>query len=98
MAEGVETAEQHALLFRKGCDEVQGYFVSYPRPIADYAEIIGLVPVKRNSAAVADDDVLMTAQERPHDGPLAVAAYDLGQYLWANAAYASSRFRSGPIP
>src|SRR3970282_65676 len=30
LAEGVESAEQHALLFRKGCDEVQGYFTGRP--------------------------------------------------------------------
>ncbi len=41
LAEGVETAEQHALLFRKGCDEAQGYFIGYPRPIADYAALVG---------------------------------------------------------
>ncbi len=40
LAEGVETAEQHELLFRKGCDEVQGYFIGHPRPIADYADLI----------------------------------------------------------
>jgi diguanylate cyclase (GGDEF)-like protein/PAS domain S-box-containing protein len=41
LAEGVENAEQHALLFRKGCDEVQGYFTGRPRPIQDYAGLVG---------------------------------------------------------
>jgi diguanylate cyclase (GGDEF)-like protein/PAS domain S-box-containing protein len=41
LAEGVENAEQHALLFRKGCDEVQGYFTGRPRPVEDYAGLVG---------------------------------------------------------
>jgi len=41
LAEGVETAEQHANLFRKGCDEVQGYFTGRPSPIDDYAKLLG---------------------------------------------------------
>ncbi len=41
LAEGVETAEQHANLFRKGCDEVQGYFTGRPFPIDAYAELLG---------------------------------------------------------
>ena len=34
IAEGVETAEQLALLRTEGCDEVQGYFISHPLPLA----------------------------------------------------------------
>ncbi len=41
MAEGVETAEQLAFLTQECCDEVQGYLVGCPRPIEDYAEIVG---------------------------------------------------------
>jgi len=41
LAEGVETAQQHANLFRKGCDEVQGYFTGHPLPIDAYAELVG---------------------------------------------------------
>ncbi|MEJ7807642.1 MAG: EAL domain-containing protein, partial [Telluria sp.] len=33
VAEGVETAEQLALLTRQGCDEMQGYFFSKPLPV-----------------------------------------------------------------
>jgi EAL domain-containing protein (putative c-di-GMP-specific phosphodiesterase class I) len=43
VAEGVERAEQLALLEREGCEEVQGYLIGYPRPIAEYAELTGRV-------------------------------------------------------
>ena len=51
VAEGVETAEQHELLFRKGCDEVQGFFIGHPRPIADYAELTRGTPRARRARA-----------------------------------------------
>ncbi|MBS1190057.1 MAG: diguanylate cyclase/phosphodiesterase with sensor(s) [Rhodocyclaceae bacterium] len=35
IAEGAETAEQMAFLQKLGCDQVQGYYVSRPRPAAD---------------------------------------------------------------
>jgi EAL domain-containing protein (putative c-di-GMP-specific phosphodiesterase class I) len=41
IAEGVETNEQLEFLSREACDEVQGYLIGRPRPIADYAEMIG---------------------------------------------------------
>jgi EAL domain-containing protein (putative c-di-GMP-specific phosphodiesterase class I) len=34
VAEGVETVEQTALLKTLGCDEVQGYLISKPLPMA----------------------------------------------------------------
>ena len=40
IAEGVETAEQLAFLARESCDEIQGYLVGHPRPIAEYAGIV----------------------------------------------------------
>ena len=61
LAEGVETAEQHALLFRKGCDEVQGYFIGYPRPIADHAELIRRAPSVPNEPAADEDGLPLTA-------------------------------------
>ena len=42
LAEGVETAAQHLLLLRKGCDQVQGYLTGRPQPIESYAEAVGL--------------------------------------------------------
>ena len=38
-AEGVETTEQKRLLQAIGCDEMQGYLFSRPRPAADIAEL-----------------------------------------------------------
>jgi diguanylate cyclase (GGDEF)-like protein/PAS domain S-box-containing protein len=41
VAEGVETQAQLAFLSQEACDEVQGFLVGRPRPIADYAECVG---------------------------------------------------------
>jgi EAL domain-containing protein (putative c-di-GMP-specific phosphodiesterase class I) len=41
LAEGVETEAQRAFLVREGCDELQGYLTGRPRPIDDYAELVG---------------------------------------------------------
>ncbi len=40
VAEGVETAEQLQIVSAEGCNEVQGYFFSHPRPAAEVTEII----------------------------------------------------------
>ena len=37
IAEGVETEAERAVLVRKGCQEIQGYLVGRPGPIASYA-------------------------------------------------------------
>jgi diguanylate cyclase (GGDEF)-like protein/PAS domain S-box-containing protein len=39
-AEGVETEDQFAFLREEGCDEVQGYLIGKPLPIAEYAAIV----------------------------------------------------------
>ncbi|CAA7615917.1 EAL domain-containing protein [Magnetospirillum sp. SS-4] len=36
IAEGVETEAQAALLARHGCDEIQGYLIGRPLPVADF--------------------------------------------------------------
>jgi diguanylate cyclase (GGDEF)-like protein/PAS domain S-box-containing protein len=41
LAEGVETREQLAYLTHEGCDQVQGFLLGHPLPIADYDEVVG---------------------------------------------------------
>jgi diguanylate cyclase (GGDEF)-like protein len=40
IAEGVETEEERVFLMREGCEEIQGYLIGRPAPIARYAELI----------------------------------------------------------
>lgn len=42
VAEGVETPEQLALLREFGCDQVQGYLISKPLPLAELVEYLSL--------------------------------------------------------
>jgi EAL domain-containing protein (putative c-di-GMP-specific phosphodiesterase class I) len=44
VAEGVETAEQHAFLRHHGCDEMQGYLFSKPLPANKMAELLHSTP------------------------------------------------------
>jgi EAL domain-containing protein (putative c-di-GMP-specific phosphodiesterase class I) len=46
MAEGVETREQREFLSTEACDEMQGYLIGRPRPIEDYADLVGPTPAK----------------------------------------------------
>ncbi|WP_165184799.1 putative bifunctional diguanylate cyclase/phosphodiesterase [Caulobacter soli] len=41
-AEGVESAEQLDELRRQGCGEIQGYFISRPKPAAEIAAMLGV--------------------------------------------------------
>jgi EAL domain-containing protein (putative c-di-GMP-specific phosphodiesterase class I) len=51
-AEGVETQDQLDFLTRESCDEIQGYLIGRPRPIADYAATVGRpVPVMPTALA-----------------------------------------------
>jgi EAL domain-containing protein (putative c-di-GMP-specific phosphodiesterase class I) len=48
--EGVETAEQLALLQREACDEIQGYHISPPRPAAHVPHLLARPPREHTSA------------------------------------------------
>jgi diguanylate cyclase (GGDEF)-like protein/PAS domain S-box-containing protein len=52
IAEGVETAEQLAFLTEEACDEVQGYLVGRPRPIEEYADLVGRLPAPGRKASI----------------------------------------------
>jgi diguanylate cyclase (GGDEF)-like protein/PAS domain S-box-containing protein len=41
VAEGVETKDQLQFLSDEACDEIQGYFIGRPKPIYEYAEMVG---------------------------------------------------------
>ena len=41
VAEGVETADQLAFLSTESCNEIQGFLIGRPEPIAAYAEVVG---------------------------------------------------------
>jgi diguanylate cyclase (GGDEF)-like protein/PAS domain S-box-containing protein len=64
LAEGVETKEQLAFLAREGCDEVQGYLIGRPRPIAEYAAV--LVPQTRSSHRSNRESRLQTSGSKRH--------------------------------
>jgi EAL domain-containing protein (putative c-di-GMP-specific phosphodiesterase class I) len=46
VAEGVETEDQRAFLGGVQCDEIQGYLIGRPQPIASYSELVGREPVR----------------------------------------------------
>jgi EAL domain-containing protein (putative c-di-GMP-specific phosphodiesterase class I) len=54
VAEGVETEEQLKFLASEQCNEIQGYIVGRPKPIAEYAAVVGREPTPREAfAAIA---------------------------------------------
>ncbi len=53
VAEGVETEEQLKFLADEHCNEIQGYLVGRPKPIADYAEVVGRASAPRQNKAIA---------------------------------------------
>jgi EAL domain-containing protein (putative c-di-GMP-specific phosphodiesterase class I) len=63
LAEGVETNEQLAFLAREGCDEVQGYLIGRPRPIAEYASVLAR-RTRKKPPAIAEETPLTRAGRR----------------------------------
>ena len=53
VAEGVETEEQLTFLRTEHCNEIQGFLVGRPLPIADYAAAVGRAPAPRQRKALA---------------------------------------------
>jgi diguanylate cyclase (GGDEF)-like protein len=53
IAEGVETEEQLAFLAKEGCDEVQGYLIGRPQPIAHYRQVVARQAETAKMAAIA---------------------------------------------
>ena len=53
LAEGVETEDQLAFLAKESCDEIQGYLIGRPLPIAEYAALTGSAPAKSARLAAA---------------------------------------------
>jgi len=47
LAEGVETEAQLRFLAAESCNEIQGYFIGRPKPIADYAQVVGRTSLPR---------------------------------------------------
>jgi EAL domain-containing protein (putative c-di-GMP-specific phosphodiesterase class I) len=64
LAEGVETKEQLAFLAREGCDEVQGYLIGRPRPIAEYSEVLAPRRYARKKPPTRADETPLTRAGR----------------------------------
>jgi len=51
VAEGVESKDQLTFLARECCDNLQGFLIGRPRPIEDYADLLGRpAPIDRGFA------------------------------------------------
>jgi diguanylate cyclase (GGDEF)-like protein len=64
-AEGVETKAQLTYLRREGCSEVQGYYFSKPKPLAETAAMLarGSAPTERSLPAVRDEAPLAVQEQ-----------------------------------
>ncbi|HZP75382.1 MAG TPA: EAL domain-containing protein [Pseudolabrys sp.] len=51
VAEGVETEEQRTFLASESCDELQGFLIGRPMPIANYAKLVGRDFTTKKAAA-----------------------------------------------
>ncbi len=52
VAEGVETEEQLRFLASEACDGIQGYYVGRPKPISEYAELVGRAPFGKKKRVI----------------------------------------------
>jgi len=69
VAEGVETAEQHARLKQLGCDDCQGYYVFRPLPAPGLEKLLGskfqVLPAERPRLAIANSRIEATITPIP---------------------------------
>ncbi len=95
LAEGVETHAQLSLLRRRGCDEVQGYYICRPQTVGDLEDYLHrqkdvrtLHPINNEhrgiSVLFADDDVVL------HD--VAISALSREAYIVHTACNAEEGF------
>ena len=77
MAEGVETEEQLGFLVKEGCNEVQGYLIGRPSPIALYQHVVTkrsadtVMPAAGGDCQPADDEVELNRRTSRTTLPLA---------------------------
>jgi len=68
----VESAEQLDELRRQGCGEIQGYFISRPKPAAEIAAMLGVTVENKMKASV------VTFSHGEKEGPAPKAWEDEG--------------------
>jgi diguanylate cyclase (GGDEF)-like protein/PAS domain S-box-containing protein len=62
-AEGVESEEQLHELRRQGCGEIQGYFISRPKPATEIAALLGVAAAPRGLSEVVAFSATTSASE-----------------------------------
>jgi diguanylate cyclase (GGDEF)-like protein len=81
LAEGVETTEQFSILRDEGCDELQGYLFSRPRPVGEVPAIIASYSAPGSNSASAPLAEVDPAVRHGHC-QFAKLEYDAGGRHW----------------
>jgi diguanylate cyclase (GGDEF)-like protein/PAS domain S-box-containing protein len=68
-AEGVESVEQLDELRRQGCGEIQGYFISRPKPAAEIAAMLGVTVARQGGAVLTFSPPSETFSHGEKEGP-----------------------------
>jgi len=77
-AEGVESVEQLDELRRQGCGEIQGYFISRPKPAAEIAAMLGVTVARQGGPVIAFSPPAETFSHGEKEGPAPQAWEDEG--------------------
>ena len=77
-AEGVESVEQLDELRRQGCGEIQGYFISRPKPAAEIAAMLGVTVARQGGPVITFSQPLETFSPGEKEGPAPQAWEDEG--------------------